>query len=48
MIIIIFMIGVLSIFLVIECCDHIIKGGKKCDKGATVITESGKKLCNLT
>jgi hypothetical protein len=29
-----------------ECCDHIIKGGKKCDKSAVVITESGKKLCN--
>ena len=29
-----------------ECCDHIIRGGNKCDKSATVITGSGKRLCN--
>jgi hypothetical protein len=30
-----------------DTCDHIIKGGKECDKSAThVITSSGKKLCN--
>lgn len=29
-----------------ECCDHIIKGGRKCDNSASVMTNSGKKLCN--
>ena len=29
-----------------ECCDHIIKGGRKCDNSASVTTNSGKKLCN--
>ena len=29
-----------------ECCDHIIKGGRKCEMSASVINESGKKLCN--
>ena len=29
-----------------DCCDHIIKGGRKCDNSASVTTNSGKKLCN--